>query len=142
MAEPGLSPFAADDQFLRRVLHHDQIKKLVHWRAFKDGDPRLSLTYRNQWLKTDEGLDAYRKYFSERAGTSLAGILWHSFHGLTRRVDPPLIPAHDPDESDPAYGDLHCSTQAPDKAQMQLLAKLVNDGEHAGVARRYSPTAT
>lgn len=140
MAEPVLMRFVDQDQFLRRVFQSDHFNKkgLVHWRVFKDKDPRLSLTFRDSTLKTEAGLDAYHEYCSERAGKTLPGILWFSFLGLTQRIDPPLEPQHNPDASDEKYGGLHCSTDAPrDNTHMELLAKLVNDNEHAGIAGRY-----
>ena len=141
MAEPALTPFVGHDEFLRRVRLRDHIKDktgLVHWRAFKDNDPRLSLTFRDEELHTDAGLDAYHKYFSDSVGEILPAILRFTFYGLTQRINPPLEPRLDPDHEDPKYGHLHCSTNSPrDKGHMQLLAKLVNDGEHASIARRY-----
>ena len=140
MADPALMQFVDRDQFLRRVFQKDHIKKngFLYWRAFKDNDPRLSLTFCNSALRTAAGLDAYHEYFSELVGKILPAILWISFVGLTRRLDPSLEPRHDPVDEEPIYGHLHCSTDAPrDKAHMELLAKLVNDGEHAGIALRY-----
>lgn len=112
MAEPALRPFVDEDQFLRRVRLVDHIKRngLVHWRAFKDNDSRMSFTFRSQALMTDEGLDAYHNYFSESVEEVLPGILWFAFFGLTRCIEPPLEPRHDPDRTDPIYGHLHCST--------------------------------
>ena len=139
MAEPNLTHFVDTDQFLRRVLFDDHFKRdVLLWRAFKDKDVQMSWTYRDACLINEDGLDAYHAYFSERAGTNLAAILWFSFFGLTNCIDPPLEPRHDPDPDDDEYGHLHCATDAPrDKAHMELLAKLVLDGEHAGIARRY-----
>ncbi len=141
MAKPALRPFVNEDQFLRRVRFPDHIKKdgMLRWKAFKDKDPRMSFTFRDQALKTDVALDAYHNYFSETVGEVLPAILWFGFFGLTQRIQPPLEPRHDPDRTDPIYGHLHCSTERPHgKPHMQLLAKLVNDGDHAGIARRYS----
>jgi hypothetical protein len=144
MAEGGLRPFVGEDQFLRRVLLPDHLKRgIVRWRTFKDKDPRLSLTFRDEALCTDAGLDAYHHYFSESAGAVLPGILWFSFLGLTQRIAPALEPSHDPDSADPVYGHLHCSTERPrDKPHMELLAKLVNDGEYAGIAKRCPDPST
>lgn len=143
MAEPALTRFADNDEFLRRVRLPDHIKNgMLQWRAFKDNDPRMSFTFRDEDLQTDIGLDAYHAYFSEQVGVPLPAILRFTFHGLTRCVDPPLQPRHDPDPSDQRYGRLHCSTEAPhDKAHRELLAKLVNDGMYAGIARRYPKDA-
>ena len=145
MAEPALMPFVDNDEFLRRVRLPDHIKDktgLVHWRAFKDNDPRMSLTFRDEELRTDVGLDAYHKYFSDSIGQILPAILWFTFYGLTRGIDPPMEPRLDPDPDDAKYGRLHCSTNCPrDRVHMQLIAKLVNDGEHAGIARRYPKRA-
>ncbi|MCH7884295.1 MAG: hypothetical protein IIC01_03505 [Planctomycetes bacterium] len=139
MAEPALMPFADNDEFLRRVGFDNLIKRdHIHWRAFKDKDVRMSLTFRDKGLQSGAGLDAYHEYFSELFGKSIPAILWLSFYGLTRCIDPPLEPKHDPDPNDLKYGHLHCSTNAPrDNAHMQLLAKLFIDGKHAGIARRY-----
>ncbi len=139
MAEPVVMRFAARDEFLRRVMFYDHFKRgLLYWRAFKDKDPRLSWTFRDEELRTDVGLDEYHAYFSERVGEKLPAILRFTFHGLTKCIDPPLEPQHDRDDSDAKYGHLHCSTPAArDKDHMERLAKLVNDGEHAGIARRY-----
>lgn len=126
-------------EFLRRVLLKNQINKsgLLHWRAFNDGDPRMLLTYRNNDLRTDLGVRNYHAFFSERVGTALPAILWLSFVGLTQQIEPPLEPQSEPDNTDPVYGHLHCSTPAPsDKPHMQLLAKLVNDGQFGGVLLR------
>jgi len=138
MAESKLMRFEENAEFLRRVMLPDHFKHdLLLWRAFKDRDVRMSLTHRDDTLQKDEDIDAYHEYFSERARVVLAAILWLSFIGLTRRVEPPLEPQLDPDDTDLVYGHLHCSTRAPhDKAHMQILAKLVNDGEYAGVLRR------
>ena len=127
--------------FLRRVKFRDHINKrgLLHWRAFKDGDPRMSLTYRDESLRTEDAIKAYQRYFSDPNGGTLLAILWLTFLGLTREVQPPLEPQYDPDSTEPVYGHLHCSTPAPrDKPHMELLAKLVNDGQFAGVLRSFS----
>lgn len=131
--------FQEDDEFLRRVRFSDHFKRdRLHWRAFKDGDDRMSLTYRGETLQKPPDIDAYHEYFSQRVGSPLSAILWLSFLGLMTRIEPPLEPHPDPDDTDPEYGHLHCSTPAPrDKAHMTLLAKLVNDGEYAGVVRHY-----
>jgi hypothetical protein len=139
MAEPALMLFADKDEFLRRVDWHSRFKRdVLLWKAFNDQHPRMSWTFRNGTLKSDAALDAYHAYFSERFGESLPAILWFTFHGLTRRIVPPLEPQLDPDSDDPMYGHLHCSTDAlRDKEHRERLAKLVNDGVHAGIARRY-----
>ena len=126
-------------EFLRRVKFKDQIKRsLLHWRAFRDGDRRMSLTYRDESLWTDDAIEEYQRYFSGDSETLFA-ILRLTFLGLTREVQPPLSPQHDPDDTEPRYGHLHCSTPAPhDKPHMELLAKLVNDGQFAGVLRFFS----
>ncbi len=131
--------FADQDEFLRRVRFKDHVKRgVLFWRAFKDGDIRMSLTFRNEVLQTDVGLDAYHEYFSNLIEVNIPAILRFTFHGLTRCIDPPLKPRHDPDSSDAKYGNLHCSTERPrDKAHRERLAKLVNDGAHAGIARCY-----
>jgi len=138
MAKPALMRFVEKDEFLRRVRLKDHIKKngLVHWRAFKDNDPRMSLTFRDEGLKTDVGLDAYHTYFSELIGEALPAILKFTFYGLTKCIDPPLEPRHDPVDADPVYGHIHCTTEMPNRTQMELLQKLVNDGVHAGIAKR------
>ncbi len=140
MAEPVLMRFADNDEFLRRVRFEDHLKRdLLLWRAFKDKADRMSWTFRDDRLKTDSGLNAYHAYYSKLLGETLPAILWFSFFGLTQRLEPPLEPQHDPDPSDPEFGHLHCSTEAPrDRPHMELMAKFVNDGEHAGIARRYS----
>ncbi len=132
--------FADNDEFLRRVRFEDHLKRdVLHWRAFKDNDVRMSWTIRDDSLKSDSGLNAYHAYYSELLGETLPAILWFSFFGLTRHLDPPLEPQLDPDPDDPEFGRLHCSTEPPrDKVHMQDLAKIVNDGKHAGIARRYS----
>ncbi|MHC4696879.1 MAG: hypothetical protein ACYTFA_09065 [Planctomycetota bacterium] len=131
--------FDDDDEFLRRVRFKDHVKRgLLLWKAFKDKGIRMSLTFRDVVLQTDVGLDAYQEYFSRLIGENIPAILSFTFHGLTRRIEPPLEPQHDPDPSDTKYGDLHCSTERPrDRAHMDRLAKLVNDGAHAGIARCY-----
>ncbi|MCH7701787.1 MAG: hypothetical protein IID37_08870 [Planctomycetes bacterium] len=132
-----LMTFAREDRFLRRVRFASQFKRgLLHWRHFKDNDPRMSLTYQDLGLQDDTGIDSYQEYFSKFIDGNLPGIFWLSFLGLTQRIDPPLTPRHDPDSSDPEYGDLHCSTESPRyKAQMEMLAKLVHDGQEGGVLR-------
>ncbi|MCH8149250.1 MAG: hypothetical protein IH987_14915 [Planctomycetes bacterium] len=140
MAEPVLMRFTENDQFLRRVRFHDHVNKrgLLLWRAFKDGDPQMSLTFRDETLKANAELDAYHAYFCELVGEHLAAILWFTFRGLTREISPPLEPRYCLDANDLVYGHLHCSCEAPrDKPHMELLAKLVNDAVHAGIARRY-----
>lgn len=131
--------FQEEDEFLRRVSFSNFFKRdVLHWKAFKDRHERMSLTFRDETLKESSNIDAYHEYFSERAGVVLSAILWLSFLGLMTRIEPPLEPHPDPDDTDTEYGHLHCSTPAPrDKAHMELLAKLVNDGEYAGVVRRY-----
>ena len=92
------------------------------------------MTYYDDSLKTEEAIEKYRRHFSNPTNGTLPAILWLTFLGLTREVQPPLEPQHDPDKAEPVYGHLHCSAPAPDdKPHMQLLAKLVNDGEFAGV---------
>jgi hypothetical protein len=139
MAQPALTPFADQDEFLRRVSFDDHFKHdLLLWKAFKERDARMSWTFRDDDLRTIGGLDAYHSYFSEGFGQPLAAILRFTFYGLTQCIDPPMEPRLNPDPHDPKYGHLHCSTNCPrDKAHMELLAKLVHDGEHAGIARRY-----
>ena len=146
MAEPALMRFTDNHEFLRRVLFDSHVKRdVLHWRAFKDKDVRMSWTFRDESLQSDTAIDEYRAYFSQLideslklVGASLPAILRFTFYGLTRCIDPPLEPRHDPDPDDSKYGHLHCSTEAPhDKAHMELLAKLVNDGQFAGIARRY-----
>jgi len=142
MAEPALMRFAEIDEFLRRVRYYDHIKldrDEIRWNTFKDRDARMSLTYRDGTLQNDAAINEYHAYFSKLVGETLPAILRFTFYGLTRCIDPPLEPRHDPAPNDPKYGHLHCSTEAPrDKEHMQRLAKLVNDGVHAGVARRYA----
>lgn len=140
MADAELMDFQEGHEFLRRVRLHDHFKHdMLFWRAFKDGDVRMSLTFRDGTLQQSADIDAYHEYFSIRAGVVLSAILWLSFVGLMKRIEPALEPKRDRDETDPKYGHLHCSTPAPrDKAHMELLAKLVNDGEYAGVVRRYA----
>ena len=103
----------------------------------------MSWTWRKDELLTDKGVDEYHRYWSDRVGESLPAILWFTYNGLTQRIDPPLNPEHDPTQDDERYGHLHCSTESPrDSDHMKLLAKLVNDGEYAGIARKYArPTA-
>jgi hypothetical protein len=139
MVDPALKPFVDKDEFLRRVLFKDHIKReQVHWRAFKDNDPRMSLTYRNGSLQSAASIDEYHAYFSNQVGETLPAILRFTFYGLTKRIDPPMVPSWDPAPDDPKYGHLHCSTEAPrEKPHMKLLAKLVNDGQHASIAARY-----
>jgi len=104
----------------------------------------MLLTFRDATLISDADIDAYHAYFSERVGERLPAILWLTFHGLTDCIYPPLEPQPDPDvESDPKYGHLHCFTKAPhDDDHRDILAKLVNDGVHAGIARRYPKPLT
>jgi hypothetical protein len=98
----------------------------------------MSLTYRNDSLQSAASIDEYHAYFCKQVGETLPAILRFSFYGLTKCIDPPLEPSWDPAPDDPKYGHLHCSSEAPrDKPHMELLAKLVNDGKHAGIARRY-----
>lgn len=139
MAQAPLTTFAPQDEFLRRVRLRDHVKKgLVHWRAFKDNDIRMSWTYRDETLKSDQGIDAYHEYFSELVGEPLPAILTFSCLGLGS-IQPPLLPMHDPDPEDRKYGHLHCSTDSPrDKPHREMLAKLVNDGVHARILRLYS----
>ena len=139
MVEPALREFVDEDEFLRRVRYPDHFKRgVLLWRAFKKEGAQMSWTLRNDDLRTDVGLDAYHAHFSELVGEKLPAILWFSFYGLTRGIDPPLEPKHDNDPDDLKYGHLHCSTSAPhDREHMEVLAKLVNDGKHAGIAGRY-----
>ena len=139
MAEPGLMRFADRDEFLRRVSYEDHFKRdLLLWKAFKDKDLWMSWTFRDGTLQADDSLDLYHAYFCERFGQNIPAILRFTFHGLTKCIEPPLEPRHSPDPDDATYGHLHCTTERPhDKPHMQLLAKLVNDGEYAGIARRY-----
>ena len=132
--------FQEGHEFLRRVGFSNHFKRdVLHWKAFKDRHERMSLTFRDDTLQEPADIDAYHEYFSEAAGAVLSAILWLSYLGLMERIEPPLEPKRDPDDTDPKYGHLHCSTPAPhDKAHMEILAKLVNDGEYAGVLRRYA----
>ena len=98
----------------------------------------MSWTFLDKELQSGTDLDAYHEHFSGLSGMYIPAILWFSFYGLTRRINPPLEPERDPDPNDLKYGHLHCSTNPPcDNAHMKLMAKLVNDGEHAGIAGRY-----
>ena len=131
MAEPALTPFAHQDEFLRRVSYDDLFRRkrdVLMWKAFRERDARMSWTFRDDDLRTRDGLDAYHCYFSEKFGQPLAAILWFTFYGLTQRIDPPMEPRPDPDPEDPKYGRLHCSTNRPrDQDQMELLA--IVDGQ-------------
>ena len=111
----------------------------MFWRAFKEKEPTLSFTFQDEVLRTPAGLGAYQAHFSKLIGGTRPGIVWLSYEGLTTRLSPQLVPRHAPDtESDPVYGHLHCVTDAPhEKAQMELLAKLVNDGQFGGVLREF-----
>ncbi len=141
--QPCLTPFQASDRFLRRVGFSDHMKRrIVHWKAFKEKDPTLSFTFQDESLSSETSLDQYQTYYSrsEFFGGNLPGIVWLSFEGLFSRVSPPLVPRQDPNiEEDPAYGHLHCVTDAPrDREQMQILAKLVNDDdEFGGILREF-----
>lgn len=139
MAESPLMRFEENDEFLRRVRFANLIKRdIVAWQAFKEKDKRMSWTFRDQQLMSQLGLEAYHRYFSEQVVGGLPAILRFTFFGLTQCINPPLQPEQDRDSGDPQYGHLHCSTGVPDEAQMRQLAKLVNDGQYAGIARRYS----
>ena len=132
--------FTAEDRFLRRIRFADHMKHgVLHWRGFKEKDPTMSLTYQDASLREDSGLDAYRVYFSKAIGGDLPGIVWLSFEGLTSRMNPPLVPRYEPDiELDPVYGHLHCVVDSPqEKDRLQLLAKLVNDGDFGGILREF-----
>lgn len=145
MAEAALMRFSQSDQFLRRVRYYGQFSKngLVRWNAFKEKDARMSWTLRRDNLLTDAGLDEYHNYWSNRVGECLPAILWFNHIGLTQKIEPPFVPEHDPDQDDQQYGHLHCSTDSPrDDVHMKLLAKLVHDGEYAGIARRYAKPNT
>lgn len=139
MASPTLTCFDDQDEFLRRVGFESNFKRdVLRWKAFKEQDPRMSWTFRNNVLFDDKELDAYHGYFSERFGQPLAAVLRFTFFGLTRVIDPPLEPRADHDPTDAVYGHLHCSTDQPrDQAHMERLAKLVMDGVYAGIAKRY-----
>ena len=133
--------FDDTSQFLRRVWYPDQINKrgLLAPRAFKERDPRMSLTYRDESLRSEDAIEEYRRHFSDPNSDTLIAILWLTFRGLTREVHPPLVPRHEPDDNEPVYGHLHCSTPSPrDRPHMELLAKLVNDGQLAGVLCSFS----
>lgn len=141
MADPELTEFADDDQFLRRVRFSSNFNKrgLLRWQTFKIKDAPMSWTFRDPTLATDEGVDEYHAYFSKIVEQKLPAVLWFSFFGLVERLNPPLIPKHDPaPEDDPKYGHLHCSTDVPrDEDHMRLMAKLVNQHLHAGIVRSY-----
>ncbi len=139
---PSLTPFQASDRFLRRVGYADHLRnRVLFWRAFKERESTLSFTFQDESLRNETSLDQYQTYYSRSTffGGNLPGIVWLSFEGLFSRVSPPLVPRQDPNiEEDPAYGHLHCVTDAPrDKAQMQILAKLVNDNEFGGILREF-----
>lgn len=137
MAESALMPFSDTDEFLRRVRFKDHIKwnrEEVRWKAFKDRDDRMSFTHRNSSLQSDAAIEEYHTYYNKLVGETLPAILRFTFCGLTKVLNPPLEPERDPDSEDTKYGHLHCSTPRPrDKPHMEFLAKLVNDGKHAGI---------
>lgn len=136
-ARPLLRSFEDEDRFLRRVAYPDHIRRgLVHWRAFRETGPSLSLTLQTGELRTEPGLELYQSRFRFQSG-DLPGICWLSFLGLTKLVAPPLEPHWDSDETDPHYGHLHCCTAPPTKPQAERLAKLVNDDEYGGLLRDF-----
>ena len=145
MAEvPCLTPFRHEHRFLRRIAYKNQIsdKGIVHWRAFKDRDEQLSLTFQDESLQANDGLDRYRCYFATMyLHGDLPGICWLSFYAFVALLDPPLEPRHDPDPQEPEYGRLHCSTPRPDDRQMRLLAKFVRDGDQGALLRKFVPVS-
>jgi hypothetical protein len=129
----------AGDKFLRRVGLPGQVKRgVLSWRAFNDRDATFSLTFQDEGLCGEVGLTAYQEHFSGFIGGNLPGLFWLLFEGLTTKLSPPLPPRYDPDSSDETYGHLHCCTEKPhNRDHMELLAKLVNDGDNGGVLREF-----
>lgn len=127
------------DKFIRRVRFADHIKRgIVHWKAFKEKDEvlTLSFTFQNEELLADSAITAYQQYFSRMIGGDLPGLLRLWFEGLATILAPPLPPRYEPDPEDEAYGHLHCCTDKPrDKKHMEQLAKLINDGDLGEVLR-------
>lgn len=95
----------------------------MHWRAFKprQGETTCSFTIQNDELRTDEGIERYRERKVTTEGIR-PGICMLSFHELTERVKPPLVPRFDCDDQDPFYGESHYCTDAPDRDQQEVMA--------------------
>lgn len=137
-AKANLEPFAPEDGFLRRIVWPQHIKRgFVHWRVFKDNHPTLSFTYRNDELKTRDGLDLYQVRTVLPSG-DLPGICVLTFLDLTCLLEPPLEPRQEVDIEDEYYGEIHCVTDQPvDKAQRQEMAKLAT--KHQDILRSVVP---
>jgi hypothetical protein len=136
----SLKALGREDWFLRRVAYARYIKRgLVSAKAFecRPGEVSLSYTFQDVELRTGQGLDAYHVHSAFPSG-DLPGICTISFVDLVDRTKPPLPPRFDPDPDDARYGHLHCSTDCPDRDNMERLAKLATEN---GVVRPFVPAA-
>lgn len=142
MAEASrLEPFSDQDRFLRRIAFKNHVKGgIVHWRAFKERELTLSLTFQDDALKIASELDRYQRYFRLFSG-DLPGICRIDYFALTVVVEPPLPPRLKRDEKDEKYGFLHCVIDSPTKVQMELLAKIVSDGANGRLLLEFIPAS-
>ena len=129
--QPRLKSLVAEDCFLRRVTRPKHVKDgVVMAEAFKDRYPTLSFTFQDDDLKTDAGLEAYREEkANDLESRDLPGICVLTHEDLTVRLEPPLPPRPDRDQTDEKYGHLHCCTDRPrDLQHREKMAKLA--GKH------------
>lgn len=124
MAEGPSLEFDASTSFLRRLSRRSHLRdRVVSADAFVDKHPTLSLTFRDERLRSDAGLQAYREAKRLQYG-DLPGLCELTYPDLTQRVFPPLPPWHERDPDDPSYGESHCNTDKPSSAQAEQMAAL------------------
>lgn len=126
----GVETFTPDDSFLRRIdRKRHALDGIVAADVFRPrpNETTLSFTYQDALLRQGGALAAYQRAKRLPSG-DLPGICRLTFHDLTSKLDPPLPPRPEQDETDPAYGHLHCVTDCPvDEIHREKMAKLATE---------------
>lgn len=118
--------FVDNDSFIRRTKGKNHIRNgVIKPAAFSDNHETLSLTYRNELLCTIEGVDEYQRKNQLPVSGDLPGLCMLTHHNLTKELNPPRPPRHEPEQTDPKYGHLHCVIDRPeDENHRSLMAFL------------------
>lgn len=126
-----------DSWFLRRINFPNLVRRgEVDRGVFKPRKTDLTSSYtlQNERLQTTEGLYHYRLKWTTREQV-VPGLCRLSYADLDRAS---LPPRHDPDPTDPEYGELHCSTDLPSREQQVILAKRASENGIIALPEAYS----
>ena len=122
-----LGLFEVNDAFLRRIDRRRWIARdgTIAPEAFlaREGESSLSFTYQGSGLRDNAALDDYQRVYRLPSG-DLPGLCRLTYGNLTRDLETPLPPRHNPDDNDAVYGHLHYVTDCPTRVQMEQMAML------------------